>query len=228
MIVISFGTPRSGTTYMESMFVHNPYTKSLGQVSNMMPYIFKETQKYDTFLFPQIERVANLFGDVCFKLQEASCCHPMNSQTRFIWMCDHLPKPIKLIRTYRNAFNVYRSMMFMKGKVRVEARFNPTSFDGIMAMILAEYVGYLSIKDRYDIASIDFDKLSDIDYLEQKLLTLNLHDDIIESCLRFHNKMYGKIPVRSGILSDGNIRLDLTKKQLETLEKVDYMRSIIT
>lgn len=216
--IINFGTPRSGTSYIAKMFESVPYLNPLGSVvsANILPHIYDNMNTID------LTKANQFFNtlDRCpvylyhFKIGEASSCHPMNNQVLFDELCKMVPQPVYLYRTFRHPIKIYRSMMEREGRINVLPRFKPLDIGSISGMIMAEYAGYLAIKDSYEIQNINFDDKDSIINSVQ-----NQDSDIARSCINFIHETYNKKQVRPGIRSE-KVTIDIDRDEEEALNRL--------
>lgn len=218
--ILNFGMPRSGTTYISSVFAkigveYIPTT--------FMPTTQRHNKDKRDKTFDEIEfRLSKLNNNQWhgLKIGEGTIFHPAKTifnPATFDFLVVLYPNPVYIIRTYRSAIKNWKSIKYI-------------SYPGLAlketgAAMIAEHAGYLSVKSRHNVASIDFDKVGDIDYLVGKLHFLP--DSLLDKCLTLVQATYDipKRAVRPGILRD-RAEVHITSKERKYLEKIDKIREI--
>jgi hypothetical protein len=199
--IINFGMPRSGTTYIRKMFESVSNIQGLGsRISNsILPNIKKDSINNKLDAAKKFFIMLDKNNYYHFKIGEGSWCHPMHSQVLFEDLCSIVPQPVYLFRTYRHPINIYKSLIYIntKGKINVEPRFRSTDLNSIIGMILSEHGGYVTIRNNYNIKNICFDDKQNI------LQSFDILDpSISKQCKKFVEDTYNKKPVRRGRLQD--------------------------
>lgn len=212
MNIISFGSPRSGTTFIEKMFLSSSFDCQPG-FTNYVPDLLNKVD------FSKIKFLSDV-DNYTFKIGETACVHPINSQVNFNKLCKFIEKPVTIIRTYRSAKNIFHSLEHIGNGINIDHRFKAWDLNSICAMLIAEYASYIAIKDDYTVLNVDFDRMASKDYV----------NFIFKDFPEFHSFIYNnynKVPVRRGILAEKPVIRILNPKEEEMLFKVDKIRSII-
>ncbi|TFF89571.1 MAG: hypothetical protein EU548_07330 [Promethearchaeota archaeon] len=218
--IISFGAPRSGTTFMEVMWKKSKFI-------NLVDPFYKNYKICTEIDFEKLNQIyRNLSKEEyhALKVGEGLRFHPINSQIFFMKFINIFPKPLYLIRTYRSAVEMYKSLIFIGNSITIGQRFKTWDINSVAAMLLCEYGAFLAIKDKYNIVSVDFDKFNKIEYVKNKLESIDLEKKIISNCLKFIKKYHRKRPVRKGRLSE-NMEIELEESMTNFLLKIDKIRN---
>jgi len=168
--IVNFGMPRSGTTYIAVAF------EAIGIKyipTDFMPTSQRHKTEDRTRTFEEVEGYIDELDRTKWhglKIGEGTVFHPAKtifSQTNFDFLMDICPKPIHIIRTYRIADRNWKSIKYIS--------YQDWTIEQAGAAMISECAGYWGIKNRYDVVSIDFDKIDDIAYLSRKLQFLPEH-----------------------------------------------------
>jgi len=173
--IISFGAPRSGTTFMEVMWKSS-------KLINLVDPLYKNYKICTEIDFEKLKHNYSKLSNKeyhALKIGEGLRFHPINSQIFFMKFIEIFPNPLYLIRTYRNAIEMYKSLFFIGDTIRIGQRFKTWDINSVAAMLLCEYGSYLAIKDDCNIVSLDFDKFNDIEYVKNKLESIDLEKKIM-------------------------------------------------
>lgn len=208
--LISYGLPRTGTTFIEKMFcdcedmagVRFFSTRSQVLTKEQMRKIFAERKK-----------------PVYFKVGEGSQWYPVNSQVNFNELMSIMPKPVRIMRTIRNLEDIYKSILYIEsagGEMYNTGRFYRWNIDSFISLVLAEFGTYLYLRKKYLTFNINFSKL------ENEKFEF-LPENIREYCKEYISKNYKKNPVRKGRLSD-NQDMEITESEKQKLSLMqDYL-----
>jgi hypothetical protein len=183
MTVLSYGMPRTGTTFTRRCFEKIPFVFNTNLNKTLRHhYNVTYTSKNGNFnslaqMDGKIKQLVKEFKDVdkykvfYSQLGEGRFCHPLNdivTQSNLDWLVDCFIPPVYFFRTYRKSLEIYKSM--------VMAKFRPWASDSlkrISTMILAEHAQYIAFREKYNIISVDFDKFDDEIYLKNELANFN-------------------------------------------------------
>lgn len=202
--IISFGAPRSGTTFIDAMFLDSPAVLSLREHAFHTPVVGNDESK--TWFLEKFGEIWEDNGNdkwYHIKLSESSIFHPMNRQKDFLELCEIVKKPIVVLHTYRSSLNIYKSLLHMKGEINMLPRFVAWTPASVCSMLLDEMISFYWVCSiGYNVINLDFDKFKDTEYVQSEFAKSSLPPVITSCCKDFIEQMYGGCSVRQGRFSD--------------------------